>query len=70
MPMEMRMKNYIDKTYHTFDDADRRFYDSLTSHDKMIKLKKQLKEIEKRKIGIINQTVKEFTTSGKTTPKF
>jgi len=22
VPMEMRMKNYIDKTYHMYDDAD------------------------------------------------
>jgi len=32
----------------------------------MAEIKKELKEIEKRKIGKMDQAVKEFTTSGKT----
>ena len=35
VPMEMRFKNFIDQKYHWYDNADRHFYDTLTSDKKL-----------------------------------
>ena len=39
VPWEQRFKNYYDKTYHTFDDANKGFYDTLTSDARKAELR-------------------------------
>ena len=46
VPMEMRFKNFIDQKYHWYDDADRKFYDSLTSDDRLDQMVVEFKKIE------------------------
>ena len=42
VPIEMRFKNYLDKTYHTYDRSNKLFYDSLTSDDRIAEIKAEL----------------------------
>mmetsp|Transcript_12320 Transcript_12320/g.15696 ORF Transcript_12320/g.15696 Transcript_12320/m.15696 type:complete len:177 (+) Transcript_12320:80-610(+) len=67
VPWEQRYKNYVDKKYNLFEDADREFYNTLTSDERIAELKKELEKVEKRKIKIVKDSVEEFTTTGKTT---
>ena len=62
---EQRFKDYMDKSYGLYDNANRDFYDTLTSQERLRELRAELRTIEKRKVKIIQDAVTEYTTTGK-----
>ena len=65
VPWEQRYKNYVDRTYHLYDDADRVFYDTLTSDERVNQLAAELDALEQQHLKKIEDQVTEFTTTGK-----
>ena len=65
VPMEMRFKNYLDKKYNTFDNADKMFYDTLTSDQRLKELRLELQVVEDAILKRSEDAVIEFTTTGK-----
>ena len=56
--MEMRFKNYIDKKYNLYENADRDFYDSLTRHDKIKELRKLRDPMYKQRLAVVENAHK------------
>ena len=65
MPWEQRFKNYIDKRYGWYENANYTFYETLTAHDKLKDIRAELKEVDAALIKRRDDVVKEFTTTGK-----
>ena len=65
VPMEMRFKNYLDKKYNIFDNADKMFYDTLTSDERLKELRLELDVVEKSMLKRSEDAVIDFTTTGK-----
>ena len=65
MSWENRFKDYIDKKYNWFDQANRLFYDTLTSTERIEELRAELLKINHAKVAKREAAVREFTTTGK-----
>ena len=63
----MRFKNHIDKTYNYYDNANRDFYDVLASDERKAELRAKIIAGDKKKIKLMSDSVKEFTSTGKLT---
>ena len=55
----------MDKKYDYYKDANRQFYETIAHIDELKQIRKECKVISDRKVKIADDTVKEFTTTGK-----
>ena len=55
----------MDKKYGMYDNANKDFYDTLASQDRIAALRAELSLVQERKVNIIKESVAEFTSTGK-----
>ena len=63
VPWEMRYKNYVDKEYNLYEDANRLFYDTLTQDKRIDELKHEIKRMTEPGIKRVNESPMKFTNS-------
>ena len=55
----MRFKDYIDKKYHFYDDADKSFYNTLTRKKNLRETEKKLKKLGYGRIEEMHENCKK-----------